>query len=75
MEAHRKPHCSIVYSETRFAGVYYLIKRLLFLRTILKEISMCTGFEERRYAIAGDIIDILTNNTFWTSCTTTAGRR
>ena len=67
IEAHRKPHCIIVYSETRFAGVYYLIKRLLFLRTILREISMSAGFEQRRYAIADDIIGILTNNTLWTN--------
>ena len=41
------------------------MKRLLFLRTILREISVCTGFEERNYTDANTIIAILNDNRFW----------
>ena len=55
----------ILHGATRFAGFYYVVKRLLFLRTILREISVCTGFEERNYKDADVVITILNDNRFW----------
>jgi hypothetical protein len=55
----------ILHGATRFAGSYYTMKRLAFLRTIMREISASAGFEERRFADAADISTILNDVTFW----------
>lgn len=55
----------ILHGATRFAGVYYCMKRLLKIRTILKEIAASAGFEDRNFPDADDIINILNDAAFW----------
>ena len=55
----------ILHGATRFAGSYYTMKRLAFLRTIMREIAASAGFEERRFEDADDITTILNDVTFW----------
>ena len=65
---HERQSCAIIlYGATHFAGFYHVVKRLLFLRTILREISVCTGFEERNYTDSDTIIAILNDNRVWTN--------
>ena len=58
----------ILHGATRFAGFYYTVKRLVFLRTILREIAASEGFESRNFHDADTISDILNDTTFWSSC-------
>ena len=55
----------ILHGETRFAGFYYCIKRLLFLRTILREIFASQGFEDRNISGREEIGAIINSNIFW----------
>ena len=64
-QTHGKEYCIILHGETRFAGVYYVIKRLLLLRPILREMVASGPFEERNIDGATEIITIINNTTFW----------
>ena len=64
-QTHGKEYCIILHGETRFAGVYYVIKRLLLLRPILREMVASGPFEERNIDGAAEIITIINNTTFW----------
>ena len=65
-EAHNQTYAMILHGATRFAGVYFTLKRNFFLRTILREIAVSGGFEERRFKDADKLKDILMDSSFWT---------
>ena len=62
--AHGTYYSIIIPPPTRFACVYYVLKRLLFLRTILKEITVSSGFEEMNFSDADQITAILDSSAF-----------
>ena len=66
--AHGKSYVIILHGATRFAGVYYVLKRLCFLRTILREIKASAGFEEINFPDAEEVTDILDDSVFWKQC-------
>ena len=64
-EAHDQEYAVIIHGATRFAGIYYTVKRLLFLKNIMREIEVSDGFEERNYKDADDIIAVLNDASYW----------
>ena len=57
----------ILHGETRFAAVYYTLKRLGELRGILREIVVSDGFGERNFDDAATITAICNDGGFWTN--------
>ena len=64
-QQHRTYMSVLMYGPARFASMYFVMNRLLFLRTILKEIAVSQGFEERNFSDADTITGILDSVPFW----------
>lgn len=65
MDAHNKPYCIILPPATRFAYMYYVMKRLILLKSILREIAVSAGFEQRNFRDQDEIHAILNSSNFW----------
>ena len=62
---HRKAYVVVLHGETRFAGIYYVIKRLIFLHPILREMCASGPFRDKRYREADEITAITVDAAFW----------
>jgi hypothetical protein len=61
----KMPGAIILHGATRFAGVYYLLSRLLLLKPILRQVVVSQGFIDMRYTHADDIEAMCNNPQFW----------
>ena len=55
----------IIHGSTRFAGFYYCAKRLLMLRSVLREMLVSAEFEDRNIDGADGAVAIANNAGFW----------
>ena len=55
----------ILHGATRFAGVYYCLKRLLLLRSVIREMLVSADFEERNIDGADQAVAVANAADFW----------